>query len=173
MTRQILTALFGLPLVAMAADFSGSWTRDSTKSDPAPDALWLTRANQTGRGGGRGGRGGPGAGMAPEPVMVVQQDSHGVQITDLQGAVQKFTFDGKPTSSTTETGMQTATSTASVEGDTLVVNTTRPYGGMPGNVTLKIKEVWSLSPDGRVLTVTTTRDAPAVEKTFKQVYNRK
>ena len=53
-----------------------------------------------------------------------------------------------------------------------MVDTVEPYGGMPGNATLKIKEVWSLSPDGKTLTITTTRDVPAKLETYKQVYNR-
>jgi hypothetical protein len=44
---------------------------------------------------------------------------------------------------------------------------------MPGNVTLQVKEVWSLSPDGEILTITTTHTSPAAEKNFKQVFNRK
>ena len=72
-----------------------------------------------------------------------------------------------------DTGIQKATVTASLQGDTLVIGTTQPYGGMPGNATLEVKEVWSLSPDGKILTITTTRTVPAVQKTFKQVYNRK
>jgi hypothetical protein len=41
---------------------------------------------------------------------------------------------------------------------------------MPGNVGLKIKEVWTLSPDGKTLTILTTRDIPARHQEYKQVY---
>jgi hypothetical protein len=44
---------------------------------------------------------------------------------------------------------------------------------MPGNIGLDIKEVWSLSPDGTLLTITTTRNRGAEQKTFKQVFQRK
>jgi hypothetical protein len=44
---------------------------------------------------------------------------------------------------------------------------------MPGNASLEIKEVWSLSPDGKVLTVTTHRNTPAVQNSYKTVYNKK
>jgi hypothetical protein len=166
-------ALFGLPLLAMAApNFSGSWVQDNAKSDRVPEPLWLTRAPAGGRGGG-GRAGGPGGRGSSEVLMIVQQDANNVQVTDPQGAIRKYTLDGKPYSSATETGMENAAVTANLQGDTLVVGTTRPYGGMPGNVTLKVKEVWSLSPDGKILTVTTTHTTPAVEKNFKQVFNRK
>ncbi len=73
----------------------------------------------------------------------------------------------------TDTGIQMATVVASVQGDTLTVSTTQPFGGMPGNATLKITETWSLSPDGKVLTVKTERDLPALRESFNEVYNRR
>jgi hypothetical protein len=72
-----------------------------------------------------------------------------------------------------ETGIQKAAVTASWQGDSLVISSTGPYGGMPGNVTAHIKEVWSLSADGETLTIATTRTIPAIEKIFKEVYNKK
>jgi hypothetical protein len=166
-------ALSGLPFVAMAApNFSGSWVQDNAKSERVPEPLWLTRAPAGGRGGG-GRAGGPGGRGNADVLMSVQQDANSLQVTDPQGAIRKYTLDGKPYTSATETGIEKAAVTANLQGDTLVVGTTRPYGGMPGNVTLKVKEVWSLSPDGKILTVTTTHTTPAVEKNFKQVFNRK
>jgi hypothetical protein len=168
-------AFFASPVVAMAGDFSGSWVRNNAKSDPAPNTMyWLTREPNSGgaAGGGRGGGRGPG-GRGPAPVpMIVQQDANSLQVTQPQGAVLKYKLDGKPFTRTTETGMQKATITSSVQGDKLVISTTEPYGGMPGNVTLHVNEVWSLSTDGKILTITTTRTAPANEKTFKAVYDR-
>jgi hypothetical protein len=177
MRRHTLMALgmavFGLPVLALAApDFSGSWVQDS-KSERVPDPMWLTRATPGGRGGG-GRAGGPGGrGSAPDAMLTVQQDANSLQITDGAGAMHKYTLDGKPSMKATETEMAKASVTASVQGDTLVIGTTRPYGGMPGNVTLQVKEVWSLSPDGKTLTITTTHASPATIKTYKRVYNRK
>jgi hypothetical protein len=105
--------------------------------------------------------------------MTVQQDADSLQVTGPQGATRKYTLDGQPYASVTETGVEKAAVTAKLQGDTLVIATTRPYGGMPGNVTLQVKEVWALSPDGKTLTITTTHTTPAVEKNFKQVFNRK
>ena len=95
-----------------------------------------------------------------------------LEVTDPQGTIRKYALDGKPVTRATETGMQKAVVTANVQGETLVIGTTQPFGGMPGNATLEVKEVWSVSPDGKTLTVTTTRTLPAQQKTFKQVYNR-
>ena len=69
--------------------------------------------------------------------------------------------------------MAKAAITAGIQGDTVVISTTQPWGGMPGNVSLEIKEVWSLSPDGKVLTVTTNRNTPALQNSYKTVYNKK
>ena len=104
--------------------------------------------------------------------MIVQQDTNSLQVTDPQGTIRKYTLDGKPYTSGTETGIEKAAVTANLRGDALVIGTTRPYGGMPGNVTLQVKEVWSLSPDGKTLTIATTRTIPAMERIYKEVYNR-
>ena len=156
-----------------APSFSGSWVQDTAKSERVPDPMWLTRAQTGGRGGG-GRAGGPGArGPAAEVVMTVQQDAKSLQVTDPQGAKHNYTLDGKASNIAMETAMGKAAVTASLQGDALVIATTRPYGGMPGNVTLQITETWSLSPDGKTLTVTTTHTSPAAQKIYKQVYNRK
>ena len=163
-----------LPVLAMAApSFSGTWVQDNAKSERVPDPMWLTRA-QTGRGGGGGRAGGPGArGPGAEVLMTVQQDGNSLQVTEPNGSIRKYTLDGKPSTLGMETHMGKSTVAASLQGDTLVIATTRPYGGMPGNVGLEIKELWSLSPDGKTLTVTTTQSSPAAQKIYKQVYNRK
>ena len=166
-------AMFGVPLSAMAAtNFSGSWVQDAAKSQRVPEPMWLTRAPAGGRGGG-GRAGGPGGRGPAEVLLTVQQDANSLQVTDSQGGTRKYTLDGKASASTVETSMAKAAVTASVQGDTVVIATTRPYGGMPGNVTLQVKEVWSLLPDGKTLTITTTHTSPAVEKTYQQVYGRK
>jgi len=175
MKKQFLTLMFGATLlatVAMAAgpDFNGAWLRDSANSDPAPSAMWLTMNGGPGGPGG-GGRGG-GRGFGPaQVIMTVHQDAKIVHV-ELQGVTHEYELDGNPHTKTTDTGIQKAEITANLQGDTLVIGTSQPYGGMPGNATLNIKEVWSLSPDGNTLTITTTRDVPARRETFKQVYTR-
>ncbi len=171
---MVAMALSGLPALLIASqNFSGSWVRDNARSDPAPNAMyWLTREpNSGGAGGGRGGGGGRGA---PVPVvMTVQQDANSLTVASPSGAVQKYTLDGKPFSKPMDTGMAKAVISASTPGDTVVITTIQPWGGMPGNASLEIKEVWSLSADGKVLTVTTHRNTPALENSFKTIYNKK
>src|SRR5207249_1830037 len=134
----------------------------------------LTREPNSGGAGGGGGRGGGrGGGGGAAPVMTVQQDANSLTVTSPSGAVQKYTLDGKPFSKPTDTGVAKAVVSASTQGDTLVITTDQPWGGMPGNASLEIKEVWSLSTDGKVLTVTTHRNTPALQNSFKTVYNKK
>ena len=169
---MVVMALFGLPMLAIAAqNFSGSWVRDAAKSDQVPnEQYWLTREPNSGGAGG-GGRGGNRGGAA-EVVITVQQDANGLTVTSPTGVVQKYTLDGKPFNKTMDTGIAKAVVTAGIQGDTVVISTTQPWGGMPGNASLEIKEVWSLSQDGKVLTVTTNRNTPAVQNSYKTVYNK-
>jgi hypothetical protein len=154
-----------LPMAALAApDFNGSWVRDNAKSDRDSYPLyWLTRGGAE-SGGGQGGA---------EYVISVRQDATSMRVTDPQRPLRTYMLDGKPHTVPTDTGLAKAAVMAGLQGDTLVISTTQPYGGMPGNATLKVKEVWSLSRDAKTLTITTTRDVPAMMQTIKQVYNRK
>jgi hypothetical protein len=160
----IALGMICLPAMALAAsDFSGSWVRNNAGSDPAPNAMyWLTRGGAT-MGGGR---------AAADVVLNVHQDARSLQVTESGSVVRNYTLDGNPHTRATDTRMENAVVTANLQGNTLVIETTQPFGGMPGNATLKIKEVWSLSPDGKTLTILTTRDLPARQQTYKQVYNR-
>jgi hypothetical protein len=145
-------------------DFSGTWVRDGAKSDVVPNTMyWLTRGVEAGGGRGRN----------TQTVIEVQQTAGRMQVADPARPPRTLMLDGKPHAVPTDTGMQMATVVATAQGETLTVSTTQPFGGMPGNVTLRITETWSLSPDGKVLTVRTERDLPALRQSFSEVYNRR
>ena len=174
----LVIALFGLPALATAAqNFSGAWVKDNAKSDPTPNLMyWLTREPNSGGAGGGGGRGGGGGnrGGAQAPdVTTVVHDATSLTVTTPAGVVQKYPLDGKAFSKTTDTGVAKASISATTQGDTLVITTTQPWGGMPGNASLEIKEVWSLSADGKILTVTTHRNGPAQQTSYKTIYNKR
>ena len=168
MKNRILTMLgiACLPIVALAApDFSGSWVRDNAKSDKDVYPLyWLTRGVDPGGGGGQGNA---------DYVIAVRQDAKMVQVTDPQRPLRTYALDGKPHTVPTDTGIAKATITAGLQGETLVIDTVQPYGGMPGNATMNVQEAWSVSADGKVLTITTTREVPATKQTLKAVFSRK
>ena len=145
-------------------DFSGTWVRDSAKSDVVPNTMyWLTRGVDAGGGRGRNN----------QTVIEVQQSAARIQVTDPARAVRTLVLDGKPHDVPTDTGIQKATVVATMQGETLVVSTTQPFGGMPGNMTVKITEMWSLSGDSKVLTVRTERDGPSLRQSFNELYNRR
>ena len=107
-------------------------------------------------------------------LLTIHQDAKTLHVVDPQSTIHEYTLDGdgSPHTKPMDTGIQNAEVTARLQADSLVIETTEPFGGMPGNVALKIKEVWSLSPDGKTLTITTTRDIPARHQEYKEVYTR-
>ena len=167
MKTRFLMMIAVVLLPAMAGgepDFNGTWVRDGAKSDVVPNTMyWLTRGVEAG-----GGRG-----PNTQTVIEVQQSGGRMQVTDPARPPRTLMLDGKAHTVRTDTGVQTATVVATVKGDTLTISTTQPFGGMPGNATLKIIETWSLSPDGKVLTVRTERDLPALRQTFNEIYIRR
>ena len=179
MKKQLLMlGMILLPTLAMAAtpDFSGTWARDSANSDSVPDlSYWMTRvAPPAPRPPGGAAAAGGGQRPAPLVLLTVHQDAKTLHVVDSQSLIHEYTLDGdgSPHAKPMDTGIQKAEVTAKLQADNLVIETTGPFGGMPGNVTLKVKEVWSLSPDGKTLTITTTRDIPARHQEYKQVYTR-
>ena len=164
-TRVLMMTTMLLPMLAFAEpDFSGTWVRDSARSDVVPNTMyWLTRGVEAGGGRGRNN----------QIVIEVQHSAGRMQVADPARPPRTLMLDGKPHAVPTDTGIQMATVIATMQGDTLTVSTTQPFGGMPGNATLKITETWSLSPDGKVLTVRTDRELPAQRQSFNEVYIRR
>lgn len=164
----LMIGMFLLPTLAMAAtpDFNGTWARDTANSDPVPNQMyWMTRVAPVATRGGGGQR-------TPQVILTIHQDARTLEEAESQNVVRHYILDGTPHTRPTDTGIQKAESTAHLQADTLVIETSEPFGGMPGNATLQIKEVWSLSADGKTLTIVTSRDIPARRQEYKQVYTR-
>jgi hypothetical protein len=167
--RNILPALaIAVALVATGAaqaktDFSGTWTFDEAKSDPAPA--------RAGGGGGGGGRGGGRMGGAPATAMTIKQTAGELTLdrTTAQGA-QTVVLKLDGTESKNTIGMGPATSKAVWDGSRLVVTTTQTVQGRGGEITINSKEIYSVQ--GNVLTIETTRTTPAGEQTRKLIYTK-
>jgi hypothetical protein len=118
-----LAALVALPAASWAQakpDFSGSWTMDAAKSDPAPAGRGGGGAGGGGgRGGGRGGFGG-GAPMA----MTIKQTPTTLTMDYMAGPAGNVTLTYKldGTESTNTMGQGTAKSKAVWDGDKLSIN---------------------------------------------------
>ena len=165
--KKFLLTMVVVLLPAMSSgqsSFGGTWVRDTAKSDVVPNTMyWLTRGVDAGGGRGRN----------SQLVLEIQQSAGRIEITDPARNLRTLVPDGQPHSVPMDTGLQTSTVTAKVAGDTLTVSSTQPFGGMPGNSTLTVTETWSLSPDGKVLTVKTERELPASRQTYTEIFNRK
>ena len=171
MKHALMAALvfsIALPTALMAqakTDFSGTWTFDEAKSDPAP-----ARAGGGGGGGG-GGRGGGRMGGAPATAMTIKQTPAELSMdrTTAQGA-QTVIYKLYGTDSQNTIGMGPATSKAVWDGARLVVTTTQTVQGRGGEITINSKDIYSVQ--GNVLTIETTRTTPAGEQTRKLIYTK-
>lgn len=162
----LLAALAVVPHAAFAqakADFSGTWTLDEAKSDPAP---------ARGGGGGGGGRGGGRMGGAPATALTIKQTPAELTMdrTTAQGnQTVVFKLDGSESKNTI--GPAPAVSKATWDGDKVVIATTQTMQGRGGGeVTIESKEIYSVS--GNVLTIETTRTTPFGTQNRKLVYTK-
>ena len=153
-----------LPLATMAqgkADYSGTWTFDEGKSDPAP----------AGRGGGGGGRGGGRGGFGPATKMVIKQTASEltVESTTANGTnTAVYKLDGSE--SVNKMGPADAKSKATWDGGNLVVTTQQSLETPNGTFDITTKDVYSVA--GGVLTITQTRTTGRGDNTRKLVYNK-
>jgi len=159
MRRVLLTAIVAavvIPFTARAQgkpDFSGTWTMDTAKSDPAPQ----------GRGGGGGGGG---------PVTIKQTAAELSIMSEGRGGPQTMTYklDGSPSTNQVmgRGGAQEVKSTAKWDGSSLVIETTRDFNGM----SITTKEVRRLDNGGKEMIVETTAQTPQGEQKRKVVYTK-
>jgi hypothetical protein len=135
-----------VPFIAQAQakpDFSGSWTLDPAKSEPAGG----------GGGGGRAGGGGGGGGRGPAGPVVIKQTA-----ADITIGMNTYKLDGTPTEMQTRGG--TAKASAKWDGAKLVITTTTDAGATT--------QTRSLSADGKEMTVEGTGGRGPT----KQVYTK-
>jgi hypothetical protein len=157
----LLTAMVAavvIPFTARAQgkpDFSGTWTMNEAKSDPAPQ--------------GRGGRGG---GMGGGSVTIKQTATELSVTSEGRGGPQTMTYKLDGSESTNQVmgrgGAQTVKSTAKWDGSSLVIETTRDFNGM----SITTKEVRRLDNGGKEMIVETTAQTPQGEQKRKVVYTK-
>src|SRR5437773_2904180 len=156
MKRVLLAAMATavvLPFYAHAQakpDFSGTWTLDTAKSDPAPQ--------------GRGGGGGAGT------VTIKQTGTELAVTSEGRQGPQTMTYKLDGSESTNQVmgrgGAQTVKSTAKWDGSSLVIDTTRDVNG----ATITTKEVRRLDGGGKEMVVESTTQTPQGEQKRKVVY---
>ena len=159
MRRVLLTAMVAavvIPFTARAQgkpDFSGTWTMDAAKSDPAPQ----------GRGGGGGGGGSVTIKQTAADLSVTSEGRQGPQ-------TMTYKLDGSESTNQVmgRGGAQSVKSTAKWDGSSLVIETTREFNGM----SITTKEVRRLDNGGKEMHIETTTQTPQGEQKRKVVYTK-
>lgn len=185
-TKRIIGSIAVLLLaVAVTAaqaqpQFTGTWVLDRAQSQlpgHGPDG-------REGRGGphGRHGKGMAGGHGQPHEVkLIVEQQGTTLKATRTmargtreRSMSETFVVDGTEQTETTRRG-GTAVTRATLGGDRLVINKTHTMPakeqGQPAR-TFSRESVWTLSPDGRTLTIDTTMQSPRGDRTMKTVFTR-
>jgi hypothetical protein len=166
MSKKVLalamTVALALPALTWAqakADFSGTWTFDEAKSDPAG-------------GGGRGGGGGGGrmGGGTPSKLVIKQTGTELTVESTLPNGAQTAVYKLDGSESANKTGMGEAKSKATWDGANLVLTGKQTITTQQGEMQIDTKEIYSVA--GPVLTITTTRVSPRGETTRKLVFNK-
>jgi hypothetical protein len=145
MTRVLLFAALSMLPVSAAPNLSGSWILNVAKSQYGqfPAPEIMTRQIQYN-----------------DPALSLstyQKGAQGEVTTDL-----KYTTDGKPVVNGANQG------SAHWDGDKLVIESSRDYQGTK----LTQREEWTLSPDGKTLTIATHVKLPNGEFDVKQVFEK-
>ena len=162
MKRALIVAMAAVAIVALPVasaaqgkpDFSGKWTLDEAKSDPAPAG-----------GGGRGGA------MGSAASMTIKQTATQLTVDRVMGqGAQTAVYKLDGSESVNQMGMGQAKSKASWDGSRLVIATSMTMSTPNGEMTMDSKEIYSLGAG--VLTIETTRNTPMGSQTRKLVYTK-
>ncbi|MFM8440751.1 MAG: hypothetical protein ACKN97_05625 [Acidobacteriota bacterium] len=158
-------------VIASAQNFSGKWVFDLSKSKPdersriaeqtitvnhtGTDFTRETISKRTpppGRGQGMGGRGGFGGGDGTENLKL----------------------DGKEITVQVESpmGPQPMSKKAELKNGTLYITSTRTMNSQMGEIKLITREEWSMSADGKTLTIKNAVETPRGTMTSEMVYNK-
>jgi hypothetical protein len=124
------------------------------------------------------GHAGPDAQAQPSDVkLLVQQQGNTMKATRMvaRGNVERsvavtYLTDGSEQSHAGRRG--TVVTRAAYEGDRLVVNKTYTKKTEQGDKSMSRESIWTLSPDGKVLTIDTTMRSSRGERTMKAVFLR-
>jgi len=164
--------LSGLSLISLAVvlvsaegkvNFSGTWILDKSKSDVSQfigvgeDAEKTQNASMT---------------------MVVDQQGASLRVTrilktqgDERKEIHTYKIDGNETTNTGFRG-ETVVARAFWEGDKLVVVSTRTKRVLMKDISAESRGVWSLSPDGKTLTIAAQVNSPRGEQRVRAVYDK-
>lgn len=155
MTRSLMSTLMALVLTAAVVatagaqarpDFAGTWVPNGGK--PGPTLVIAIAGDK----------------FSVERHTMVR-DSERVQTSN-------YALDDTPSTNDGAGGAK-ITSKSHREGATIVTTWTTEFDSDEGKIPIENKEIWSVSSDGRGLTVEATQKSPRQSATQKQVFVRK
>jgi len=171
MTSFVKT-LSGLSLVALAVvlvsaqekvNFSGTWVLDKSQSDVS-QLMGLSDDPEKARN--------------TSMTMVVEQQGSNLRVNRMlktQGEERKeihtYKIGGGDTTNTGSRG-ETVVGRAFWEGDKLVIVSTRTWRVLLKYVSAESRGVWSLSPDGKTLTIAAQINSPRGDQRGKVVFDK-
>ena len=163
MTAVLLLAV-GTVAAPAQPQFAGTWMLDRAQS-------------QLPTHGGKRADGADAQAPRPEVKLVVEQQGNVVKVTRtmVRGTRERSMTETYVTDGTdqAEPGHRGSVVTrAAFDGDRLVVTETRTMKGDQGDRTMSRQSIWTLSPDGKVLTIETTLHTPRGDRNIKSVYVR-
>ena len=175
---SVLAVVFGVSAAYAQPNFSGTWVLDQTQSHFNPA---IGADGQPGRGphGPRGDGAPQGDHPKPQVTLTVEQNDTTLKATRTitragreRAMTETYSTDGKEATRTGRRG-GTSVTRAAFDGDRLVVNSTHAMKNKQGDqVQMSRESVWSLSPDGKTLTIQTTMQSPRGERTMTSVYQK-
>jgi hypothetical protein len=160
------------PAWGQARGFAGTWVLDAAKSDSLP------QGKGQGRGQGKGRRNQANAqGAQAGLTLVVDQTDTELNVARKMGGrgrtrEQKYKLDGSETSVATSNGRGEIKAKAHLQGEALVIEGTQKVTNKRGEMDVKLREEWSLSDDGKTLTIKNTRTGRRRDQTTKQVFTK-
>jgi hypothetical protein len=170
-TLAVLGVLAGSAQGQDKPNFSGTW-----KLDPSQSEMGGGMGGRAGGGGAGGGGARQGAGMAAQEVTITQDGTTLRMTMTVMGEARTLTYGigGGPSTNAATMGRMggEAVTTTVWDGRRLVTagttNVTTPQGAM----SIQMREVRTLSADGKTMTVETTRTTQMGENTTKMVYTK-
>ena len=188
--RAIVIAVVGLIVAAMASEkmvnFSGAWVLDLAHSELVKKSPDIRKVGvQTNRGYSVGGNEhrGPAEDLYMHPMekitlSILQTDNEiqtNRQFTDYgqaQAVRQKFALDGSQCLNVASDGLGEFASRTNWKNDRLINSGTQTITQGGQRIEISVTEEYSISKDGKKLTIKTTSINPEGITTLKQVFNR-
>jgi hypothetical protein len=163
LSKKLLTLLispsflFAFTTKMYRANFSGEWKLNESKSDLGQFAQFATRAIKTDQ---------------KDNDITINRTAPGFDGGDVTTA-ETLSFDGKETETTVfGNSKRKATAKWSDDGNTLTVNYVLNLDFNGQTFDVKGNEIWTVSDDGKTLTVQTNASSPQGDLAAKAVYDK-